>query len=80
MPSDMGEMWREHRELKRQRHEANLKSADPAGWTIHTSYHWSRELLGKRLDYWPSTNKFQYEGRVMTGEVMDFINKRTPGE
>lgn len=32
---------------------------------------------GKRLDYWPSRNKFQYNGKVMTGDVLGFIRKRS---
>lgn len=36
-------------------------------------YHWSRSLSGKRLDYWPSTKKFQYDGVVRRGDVEKFI-------
>lgn len=73
---DVGEYWNDHREWDKQRKERNLAKADPTGWEIHTDYHWSRDLNGKRLDYWPSRNKFQYQGRVMTGDVIGFIKKR----
>jgi len=73
---DVGEAFRARREYDRERKERNLKAADPTGWNQHTEYHWSRTLNGKRLDYWPSRNKFQYEGRVMTGNVLGFIRKR----
>jgi len=73
---DVGEAFRARREYDKERKERNLKSAVPAGWTQHTEHHWSRTLNGKRLDYWPSRNKFQYEGRVMTGDVLGFIRKR----
>lgn len=76
--SEMGEMWAAHHEADRERKAKNLAAADPAGWTIHTELHWSRTLAGKRLDYWPSRNKFQYNGRVMTGDVNGFIRKREP--
>lgn len=33
-------------------------------------------LNGKRLDYWPSRNKFQYEGKVLCGDVQGFIRNR----
>lgn len=57
---------------------SHLESANLNGWRKHPPYLWSRELNGKRLDYWASCNKFQYEGRVMTGDVVAaFINKRT---
>lgn len=73
---DVGEAFRARREYDKERKERNLRAADPTGWTIHTEHHWSRTLNGKRLDYWPSRNKFQYEGRVMTGDVLGFIRKR----
>ena len=61
---------------KRERGMRNLAAADPTGWTIHTDHHWSRTLAGQRLDYWPSRHKFQYGGRVMTGDVRGFIARR----
>jgi hypothetical protein len=65
------------KELDKERRERNLAKADPADWTIHTDYHWSRTLAGKRLDYWPSRNKFQYDRKVMCGDVVGFIRNRT---
>ena len=72
---DMGEIFRAHKEAGKERRERNLDKADPTGWTEHTPYHWSRKLNGKRLDYWPSRNKWQYEGRIMCGNVKAFIEK-----
>jgi hypothetical protein len=74
---DMSSLWRAYHEHDKQRKEANLAKANPDGWNKHTQYHWSRMLNGKRLDYWPSRNKFQYDGRVMVGDVEGFIRKRT---
>ena len=48
---------------------------DDGHWTKHTEFHWSRQVEGKRLDYWPSRKKYQYDGRVMRGDVMAFILK-----
>lgn len=85
---DVGDYWREHKEYVRSRRQRNLDAAytetrndrllyaDRAGWTMHTEYHWSRILNGKRLDYWPSRNKFMYDGRVMCGDVNGFIRNR----
>lgn len=73
---DVGEYWNDHKEWDKQRKKRNLSKADPTGWKIHTDYHWSRELNGKRIEYWPSRNKFQYEGKIMTGDVFGFIRKR----
>ena len=46
---------------------------DDGKWTKHTDFHWSRTVAGKRLDYWPSRKKFQYNGKVMRGDVYKFI-------
>jgi hypothetical protein len=73
---DMGDIFRERKEADKARKKRNLAAANPDGWTKHTEYHWSRTLAGARLDYWPSRNKFQYKGRVMTGDVAGFIRKR----
>ena len=73
---DMGDIFNSMRQLDRERKERNLKADDPTGWTVHTQYHWSRVLDGKRLDYWPSRNKFQYGGKVMCGDIDGFIRKR----
>lgn len=75
---DVGDYWNDHREWDKKRKEKNLASANDEGWTKHTDYHWSCELNGKRLDYWPSRNKFQYNGKVMTGDVEGFIRNRLP--
>lgn len=76
MSSDMAEGFRIMREHHRARRQENLRNANPDGWTQHTEYHWSRKLNGKRLDYWPSRNKFMYQRRVMTGDVEGFIRNR----
>ena len=73
---DVGEYWRDHKEVDDERKRRNLANADPEGWTQHTEFHWSRTLNGKRLDYWPSRNKFQYEGRIHCGDVLGFIRNR----
>lgn len=58
----MGDIFNEHRAWDKERKRRNLASADSSGWTVHTEHHWSRDLNGSRLDYWPSRNKFQYKG------------------
>lgn len=73
---DMGDDFRALDAHHKKRKAKNLRNAKPEGWKKHTQYHWSRTLNGKRLDYWPSRNKFQYEGRVMCGDVEGFIRNR----
>ena len=53
----------------------DAKSNDDGGWTKHTEFHWSRQVSGSRLDYWPSRKKFQYKNRVRRGDVMRFVQK-----
>lgn len=53
--------------------DAHLK--DDGGWKVHTKWHWSRYVNGKKLDYWPSRMKFQYDGKVRRGDVYRFIAK-----
>lgn len=61
---------------RRKANNLAVAEANSKGWTKHTEFHWSRMLNGKRLDFWPSTTRFQYEGRVMVGNVEAFIRKR----
>jgi len=49
---------------------------DDGGWTKHTEFHWSRQVAGKKLDYWPSRKKWQYEGKVKRGDVLAFIRRK----
>ena len=74
--SEVGEDYKALRELNAAKRRRNLENASRDGWHLHTEYHWSRTLLnGKRLDYWPSRNKWQHDGRVMCGDVLAFIKK-----
>lgn len=74
--SDIAELGRIMREQSKERAERNLAAADSKGWTQHTAYHWSRTFNGARLDYWPSRNRFQYGGKVMSGDVNAWMRKR----
>lgn len=74
---DMREDFEALRQADSVRRNRNLSTANPTGWIQHTDYHWSRTLNGKRLDYWPSRNRFRYEGRTMVGDVEGFIRNRS---
>ena len=73
---DMSEVFNPWKKYKKTKRRENLEKADSTGWSKHTEYHWYRELNGSRLDYWPSTKKWQYQGKVMNGDVEQFIRKR----
>lgn len=74
--SNIVDKLRACREMKKERRERNLAGANSDGWHKHNEYRWSFTLNGKRLDYWPSRNKWQYNDRVMVGDVTKFIAKR----
>ena len=73
---DMADVFKGLKEHDKKRRTRNLSNASSEGWLMHTDYHWSRTLAGSRLDYWPSRNKWQYKGKIMCGNVTDYINKR----
>jgi len=74
---DMGEVFNAMKREDARRRERNLQSAtDDGGWKKHTAYHWSRDLNGDRLDFWPSRNRFHFQGRTHTGDVRGFIRRR----
>lgn len=73
---DMGEIYNAMKKRDKERKKRNLAAANPKGWTKHTEYHWSQDLNGSRLDYWPSKNKFRYKGKIMHGDVEGFIKNR----
>lgn len=56
-------------------HMEHAKAQDDGEWTKHSPYHWSRDLAGHRLDYWPSRKKFQYRGKVKRGDVFAMIRR-----
>lgn len=78
---DMREVFDAMRERDRERRVHNLKKSrekvySMGDWIVHTEYHWTYQLNGKRLDYWPSRNKFRYENKVYCGDVVGFIYNR----
>ena len=73
---DMGDFYRDWDAIKKAAKEKRLAEAlctfdawqDPMpGWTKHTPYHWSRDLCGDRMDYWPSTGKWRWRDRSYRG-------------
>lgn len=74
--SDMAEIFNDMRAADKERRHRNLASADATGWTVHCDTHWSRDLAGHRLDYWPSRHRFRWKGRTYTGDVNGFIRNR----
>lgn len=74
---DMKQYGKEKFDADRKRFMEDALEADDGGWVKHTQYHWSRQLNGHKLDYWPSRKKWQYKGKVRRGDVIGFIKKIT---
>ena len=55
------------------------KGKDREAWTVHNAFHWSREIDGKRLDYWPSKRKWQFDGRISKGSITGFLKRHKVG-
>ena len=70
---DMGKIFSSMKGAKKNKRKENLKAADPTGWHKFTDYHWRRKLLGRDLDYWPSTKRWCYNRKYGNGDVMAFI-------
>jgi len=43
------------------------------GWTKFTPYHWRRDHMGLRLDWWPTTGKWSYNGQVRMDDLKEFM-------
>ena len=83
MSADRDPIWDEIKEHAKSKFDADremfLKHAianDDGEWVVHTQYHWSRDVAGHRLDYWPSRKKWQYKGVIQRGDVVRFIAKQ----
>lgn len=74
---DMGEIFNAMKRQDKERRERNLSNANVDGFVRHTAHHYSRDLNGDRLDYWPSRNRFRWRGKTHTGDVHGFIRNRT---
>lgn len=76
------EFWASVRERRKERQAANLADArarEIDGWRHHTTWHWSRDLCGDRLDYWPSRNRCRWRGQtysVAASAISGFIRNR----
>lgn len=77
---DVGEYWKDHKDHVRKQREKTLAETSKEGWSFHTEYHWYRMVNDKKLDFWPSTGKWQYDGRVYhSGDVLLFIEEKERG-
>ena len=75
---DMGDTFRLMREADAKRRQKNLDDALAKSrhlWVRHTEWHWSILLLGNRVDYWPSRNKWRWRGKTRFGDCERWLEK-----
>jgi len=79
----MGDFYRDNKVHMNDVKADHLRVAEdtkwPVEWSISPNNCWFTILGGKRLSYWPTTNKFQYKGKIYTGDpksLIGFISKR----
>lgn len=80
------EWWREIKEEKQRRRGDNARAGHDEvladrliDWTMHKFGHYSVMLQGHKLQYWPSTNKWNWKGRTYNGRYADvkgFVRNR----
>lgn len=62
---------------RRERKRAALAAENVNPWNQHTPYHWWRTVKGQKVDFWPSTRKAMWQGKVYTQviDVEEFIKQ-----
>lgn len=85
-------LWYAYKKHKKQRRTSNLMTweggqkkelekllGDGQHLTCHSEFHYSFQLAGKRVDYWPSTNRWRFNGKSYFGNfksLCGFVTKR----
>ncbi len=71
LDDSMGSDFKVAKVLQKARKAERIEEAqrkDDGGWVKHTAWHWQRRTEnGESLNYWPSTVKAQYMGRMYYG-------------
>ena len=73
MMGDMGDDFRAMQARTKQHRAEMLDKADTTGWTQHTDYHYSHVFNGERMDWWPSSGKAIFRGKMVYTHVK--VNK-----
>lgn len=59
---------------KKERFEAFLAHPISQGMKQHALNHWSTSLEGKRLEYWPTAQKWRWKDKTYWGTLKSFEN------
>lgn len=69
--------------ISKKQRKKNIANFDKTGWKQHNGFHFSRMFNGKKLDYYPSTSRYIYDGKSVIGCVYEFMGiskKDTPDQ
>lgn len=76
MSADDWDGWREGLKAKR---AAQLAESDTTGFKQCTPWHFQRYVCGQLLNWWPSSRRWQWNGKVYYGDnraLQGFIRNR----
>ena len=70
MADDDWEVFREMRTEKQRKRNTRALAFDEAGWNYFVRHsHYYMQLPGGRVDHWPSSNKWLYQGKYYRGSA-----------
>jgi hypothetical protein len=73
--------WSAHRDEMKLKKADRLRRFDHTGWQALTEYHFRMMVGNVRFDYWPSTAKVEWRGKIYHGvdpeDIQSFIDNRT---
>lgn len=82
MSAEDFEPFKEIRAERQAKRRARLAHTDTSGWGSFTEYHFYRYVAGGRVDWWPSSNKWQFQGKYFRGalpqRILDLIAASPP--
>lgn len=70
MSDDEWDIFREMRSEKQRKRNTRANAFDEAGWSWFVRHsHYYMMLPGGRVDHWPSSNKWLYQGKYYRGSA-----------
>lgn len=62
-------------ERRKRARARRLADADTSAWVALTQYHFRRVINGEALDWWPSSGKYFYRGKIIDAKVAEKVLK-----
>ena len=80
MSAEDFEVFKDMRRARQVKRDKQLAAADDTGWSKHTVHHWYRMVGGRKLEFWPSSNKYRYLNKMYRGALPRFIKEMMEAE